>query len=417
MTNHAVLARTLPGPFAPRRDAPMRRGDHVRGSPWTVVRPLGQGGMGEVFEVEHALLGRRAALKILHRDHRGRDDLAARLYDEARMLASVRHDNLVDVLDLGVVEGDGRPYLVMELLSGRDLRSELLRVGAFSVPAAVDIVIDALRGLSVLHEAGIVHRDIKPENLFLCDDGRVKVLDLGVAEILGGEVMFARGGPSLGTPRTMAPEQCEGRPVGPPADLYAMGLVLYELVSGRGPFDNVDGIDALRFAHGQRKPPPPSRIAPQAIPANVEAIILRALEKSPEDRFPSAAAMAAALREARPGAPGPRGGRLSLVHSATIPSASLGHAIAPAAATKAEGFAPGPQLLTRPPSSSPVPPPASTLRPVVASRHACATTREPTSLRAAVSALAIAALALGLALGRLLPHDAPAVASPAAAAR
>jgi serine/threonine protein kinase len=376
--------------------------------------------MGEVFEVEHALLGRRAALKILHRDHHGRDDLAARLYDEARMLASVRHDNLVDVLDFGVVEGDGRPYLVMELLSGRDLRSELLRVGAFSVPAAVDIVIDALRGLSALHEAGIVHRDIKPENLFLCDDGRVKVLDLGVAEILGQEGAVARGGPSLGTPRTMAPEQCEGRPVGPPADLYSMGIVLYELVAGRGPFDAVEGLDALRFAHGQRKPPQPSRLAPQAIPANVEAIILRALEKSPEARFPSAAAMAAALREARPGAPARRGARLTLVHSATIPSAALGNAMVPAATTKAAGvpagraaFATGPELSRRPPSSSPVSPPPSTLRPL-----ARPIAREPTtSLRAAVSALAIAALALGLALGQLLPHEAPAAPPPAAAAR
>jgi serine/threonine protein kinase len=385
--------------------------------------------MGEVFEVEHALLGRRAALKILHRDHRGRDDLAARLYDEARLLASVRHDNLVDVLDFGVVEGDGRPYLVMELLSGRDLRSELVRVGAFSVPAAVDIVIGALRGLSALHEAGVVHRDIKPENLFLCDDGRVKVLDLGVAEITGEEGALPRGGPSLGTPRAMAPEQCEGRPVGPRADLYSMGLVLYELVAGRGPFDDVEGIEALRFAHGQRKPPPPSRFAPQAIPGPVEAVILRALEKSPDARFPSAAAMAAALRETQAAVPGRRASRLTLVHSATIPSAALVNAMRPAATTRAEGSAAsraarvtGADLYTNPPPSrDPTPPSSSQVRSIRASRcanrassMACASS---TSLRTAISALAIAALGLGVALGRLLPHDGPPSAPLAAPAR
>jgi eukaryotic-like serine/threonine-protein kinase len=178
-------------------------------------------------------------------------------------------------------------------------------------------VLQVLRGLSALHEANIVHRDIKLENLFLCADGHVEILDLGAAARMGFGAKGAEGdpkpqmfklgedvgerAPSLGTPRTMAPEQYEGKPIDGRADLYALGIVLYELLTGRGPFDDVSGLEALRFAHCHRKPIPPSRVDVQFIPPEIDALILRALAKVPEERFASAEAMAmeiAALRTA-----------------------------------------------------------------------------------------------------------------------
>jgi eukaryotic-like serine/threonine-protein kinase len=202
----------------------------------------------------------------------------------------------VDVFDMGVL-ADGRPFVVLELLEGRDLRAELSRMGVLSIPAALEIVAQVLRGLSALHEAGIVHCDIKLENLFLCADGHVEVLDLGAAERMGEEC--GERAPSLGTPRTMAPEQYEGKLVDGRADLYAVGIVLYELLTGRGPFDDVSGFDALRFAHCHRPPPRPSHSSPQFVPPEVDALVMRALAKSPNDRFLSATAMAMAIAALR----------------------------------------------------------------------------------------------------------------------
>lgn len=273
-----------------------RPGQQIHGTPWIVVKSLGKGGVGEVFEVEHERLGRRAAFKVLHQDNLFRRGLAERAANEGRLLASVRHANIVDVYDMDVL-ADGRPFVVLELLEGSDLRAALKRVGVLSVPAALDIVTQVLQGLSALHGAGIVHRDIKLENLFLCESGHVEILDLGAAERIGEEV--GERSPSLGTPRTMAPEQYEGKKVDGRADLYALGIVLYELLAGRGPFDDVSGLEALRFAHCHRPAPPPSRFAPQHVPPDVDALVLRALAKSPNERFVSADAMLAEMAALR----------------------------------------------------------------------------------------------------------------------
>ncbi|MDI1449286.1 serine/threonine-protein kinase [Polyangium sp. 6x1] len=349
-------ARSALSPRSSARSTPLRRGERAPGTPWIVVRPLGKGGVGEVFEVEHALLGRRAALKALLPANTERRGLAERIADEGRILARVRHDNLVDVLDLGLLSDDGRPYLVLELLEGRDLRAELGRIGVLSVPSTLAIASQILRGLAALHRAGFVHRDIKLENLFLCDDGRAKILDLGAAEPASGSEGPGARGASLGTPRTMAPEQFEGKPVDARADLYALGLVLYELVAGRGPFDDIKDLDALRFAHLDRTPAPPSWFAPQPIPAALDAWILRALEKDPDDRFASAEAMAAEIP--------------ALVAPLYTPTPREAEDTTPSA------FSPD------------VPRPRE---------RGVDTTR-----RAVVSALAIASLAAGLAAGRLL---------------
>jgi serine/threonine protein kinase len=203
---------------------------------------------------------------------------------------------VVRLLDFGQT-GDHRPYLVMELLEGYDLSELVARDGPMPVSKALVMIAEALDGLAAIHAAGIVHRDVKLENLFRCDDGTIKVVDFGVAKARWAAGSPTVPGVSLGTPRTMAPEQCALRGVDPRADVYAAGLALYELCVGRGPFDDLrDQPQALRFAHCARRPPPPSAIAPQPIPAAVEAAILRALAKSPDDRFQSAEEMAAALR-------------------------------------------------------------------------------------------------------------------------
>jgi serine/threonine protein kinase len=271
--------------------------------------------MGEIHEAEHAELGRRVALKVLHGQHLGRADLAARLRAEARLLARLRHPNLVEVYDLGVT-ADGRPWFAMPLLHGCDLRDLLSRRGPLPAPAAASLLAQALDGLAQVHAAGFVHRDVKLENLFLETDGTVKVLDFGIAKIahaagatdpgaspggLGAEPAESAEPaepPSwAGTPRTMAPEQCAGGAVDPRADLYAVGLALYELCTGRGPFDDLRGQDhALRFAHCRRPPAPPSALAPGSVPPWLDAIVLRAIAKDPGDRFQTALEMAAALR-------------------------------------------------------------------------------------------------------------------------
>lgn len=276
-----------------------RPGDRLPGTPFVVVGLLGQGGMGEVFEVEHADLGRRFALKMLHLHHLGRRDLEARMREEARALAALRHPNLIDVFDLGMTS-DGRLYFAMEALRGRDLRRELSRFGVLAVPAALGLMAQALDGLEAAHRAGIVHRDIKLENLFLCEDGSLKILDFGIAKFRRGAAGMTCHGRAIGTLRCMAPEQHASGDVDARTDTYAAGIALYELIAGRGPFDEMRGSDhAMRFAHCDRPPPRPSQVAPQLVPPGVEEAILRALAKDPSERFQSAAEMASALRSLR----------------------------------------------------------------------------------------------------------------------
>jgi serine/threonine-protein kinase len=277
--------------------------DPLAGTPYRTLRPLGAGAMGEVVEAEQAATGRRVVVKLLHRHLLRRDDLADRMRLEAESLAHVTHPNVVAVLDHGRT-ADGRPYLVMERLHGRTLRDELSAQGRLPAPEAVALVAQALDGLSAVHAAGIVHRDIKLDNLFACDPlpGRervVKLLDLGVAKVFPGKgpaplIISTEEGVSMGTPRFFSPEQATGAPLDGRCDVYAMGLVLYALMTGRTPFDHLRDVDALLAAHAETPPVPPSRLV--EIPAALDAAILKALAKQPADRFATAAAFAAELR-------------------------------------------------------------------------------------------------------------------------
>jgi serine/threonine protein kinase len=271
-------------------------GDRVEPTPYHVVRRIAAGGMGELFQVFHPELGRHAALKVLHRRHAHRADLALRMRDEARMLAGLSHPSLPTVFDAGTLE-DGRPFLVMELLEGNDLRRELARFGMLAVPSAIGLVAQALSALSVVHRASIVHRDVKLENLFLCADGRLKLLDFGIARSDEGARLGRTGcGVALGTPRAMAPEQHDAGSVDARTDLYAVGVALFELVTGRGPFDEeARTIDALRIAHCRKAPPAPSSLARQPVSPAFDRVVLRALDKDPARRFASADELRRAL--------------------------------------------------------------------------------------------------------------------------
>ncbi|MBK6513159.1 MAG: serine/threonine protein kinase [Polyangiaceae bacterium] len=297
MSTATLVAALRPTPRAAGRGA-LRPGAALSGTPYRVRARLASGGMGELFEVEHDDLGRTCVLKVLHTRHLTRPDLGDRLRDEARILASLPASAAPAVYDVGTLD-DGRPYLVMERLVGCDLRTELNRFGVLSVPSAARLGSLLLSALSAVHGRGVVHRDVKLENIFLTVEGDVKLLDFGVARRDCAELARTGRGVALGTPRSMAPEQHSASEADARTDLYAAGLVLYELVTGQGPFDeSARSVHALSIAHRHKPPPPPSSRAPQPVPPAFERVILKALEKRPCARFGSAREMAAALERA-----------------------------------------------------------------------------------------------------------------------
>lgn len=300
----------------------------VTGSGYRILRPIGRGGAGDVFEAEHLALNQRVVLKILRKRAQNRPDLVHRMRIEAMALCRLRHPNLVEVHDFGCT-ADGRPFLVMELLEGHTLREELKQRGRIPVLEAIEITRQILAGLGAVHRAGIVHRDIKLDNLFVCFSSQnqsrlhnaagknifksinknIKILDLGMAKVLAaGElsrepnlpIVRTDTGQSLGTPRFFSPEQALNNPVDARSDLYAVGAVLYTLIAGRGPFDHYDALYDLVRAHAHEIPEPPSTLCRSEIPIELDHIILKALSKQPEERFDSAEAFSDALSNCIP---------------------------------------------------------------------------------------------------------------------
>ncbi|WP_437297711.1 serine/threonine-protein kinase [Sorangium sp. So ce426] len=289
----------------------------LEGTPYRAVRVLGRGGMGEVVEAEHRALRKRVVVKLVRRALAHDPRFTDRLQVEARALAAMSSPHVVSVLDLGQTPS-GRPYFVMERLEGRTLAEELQRRGPLPVAEAIELVRQVLAGLAAAHRVGLVHRDVKLDNVFLCapgaaapGDARVaKVLDFGVAKVLDGALAGAApgappavDGPAyptdagllVGTPRTASPEQARCQPVDARADVYAVGLLMYTLVVGHGPFAHVEDALALLRAHVVETPAPPSRYAAQRLPAALDRAVLKALAKRPEERFQSAEAFAAEL--------------------------------------------------------------------------------------------------------------------------
>ena len=252
---------------------------------------LGAGTMGTVYRARLREDGSLVAVKFLTRvDH---PDALARFLREARLLLTVRHPNVVAVRE--VQEVGGHPYFVTEYVAGGTLRERLDRDGPMDPLTAVGLACDALAGLQACHDLGIVHRDVKPANLLLDGDGALKIADLGVARGIG-EAPLTEVGALLGSPTYMAPEQTRGLPAGPPADVYALGLVLYEALCGSPPF-RAETLPALLTAQ-QSTPPRPLRERAPHVPAKIAAVVHHALAKAPGDRPTSARAMAATLKQA-----------------------------------------------------------------------------------------------------------------------
>ena len=259
---------------------------------YQLVARLGSGGMGEVYKGVHTSIGSRVAIKVLHPTIRSEAETEQRFLREAQAVNRIAHEGIVKVLDAGRL-ATGQPYLVMELLEGRSL-SEQLRAGGLTIVDACRVMADVLDALAAAHAVGVVHRDLKPANIFLTRTGRTVVLDFGIAKLIGNEgpERLTRTGTAVGTPHYMAPEQIADREVGPATDLYSAGVVLFEVLCGRVPFDGP--LIEIMNAHLYGQPPPPQVLRPE-VPVAISEVVLKALKKTPADRFASAAAMRGAL--------------------------------------------------------------------------------------------------------------------------
>ncbi|RKH37540.1 serine/threonine-protein kinase [Corallococcus sicarius] len=265
---------------------------------YRIIERLAAGGMGVVYRGERLEVGKSVAIKFLHAWAARDDDFRKRFQVEARAMSRLTHPCCVSVIDFGVDQES--PYMVMDFVTGETLRG-LLRDGPLPPPRALSALRQVLAGLAHAHDQGIIHRDIKPENIIVTHavglGEQVRILDFGLAK-LRDEVTGITSGMMLGTPSYMAPEQIHGEPVGPPTDLYATGVLLYELLTGKKPFNATSNAELLRM---QREVTPPRLrdAAPDAgFSAELEATLAKAMEKAPGDRFQSATEFLAALEGA-----------------------------------------------------------------------------------------------------------------------
>ena len=258
------------------------------GGRYRLGKKLGEGGMGEVFEAEHEGIGKRVAVKVLHRGYGRSKDVVARFKREARVASRIDHRGITDVTDFGVTD-DNRLYFVMELLQGRLLSEALERSGALSLSEAVDIGLQICSAMTAAHEAGLVHRDLKPENIILVPRSggteQVKILDFGIAKELGPsdpEEMLTRPGTTLGTPEYMAPEQAAGQPADARSDVYATGVLLYEILCGEPPHTGTNAKEVL--LKKLQVPIEPIDKRRVGIPEELSTVVMRCLAASPDAR-------------------------------------------------------------------------------------------------------------------------------------
>ena len=270
-----------------------RVGAVVPGTRYRVLGLLGSGGMGSVYAVEHVELGKRFVLKALLSEFALREDLVARLRNEQRALGRLEHPSIVAVTDAGMTSG-AVPYFVMERLEGETLGARLKRLGRLSVVEALGVGTGVLDGLAAAHAIGVVHRDIKPQNVFLAG-GQPKILDFGVAKVTLAAASITARGVAIGTPRYMSPEQASGEPVDGRSDLYAVGLLMFEAITGRGPFDDARDPNEMLLAQLGRVARAPSAFAP-GVTRELDELVASLLAKDRRVRPPTARAAAAALR-------------------------------------------------------------------------------------------------------------------------
>jgi eukaryotic-like serine/threonine-protein kinase len=260
---------------------------------YRILERVGSGGMADVFVAEDLQLGRNVALKILHRRYAEDREFVERFRREASSAAGLNHQHVVSVYDRG--EYDGTYYIAMEYLDGRSLKQLVQHEGPLAPDHAVDLVVQILRAARFAHRRGIIHRDLKPHNVIVDDEGRAKVTDFGIAR--AGASDMTQTGSIMGTAQYLSPEQAQGVPVSAASDLYSIGIILYELLAGRVPFDGESAV-TIALKHVNERPLPPS-VYNSAVSPALDAVTMRALEKDPAARFRDADEFIAALEETR----------------------------------------------------------------------------------------------------------------------
>ena len=260
---------------------------------YRIQERLGAGGMAAVYRAQDLQLGREVALKLLYRRFAEDESFVERFRREASAAAGLQHPNVVSVYDRG--EWDGTSYIAMELVTGRTLRDLVQEEGPLDPVRAIDCTIGVLRAARFAHRRGIIHRDLKPHNVLVDGEGRTKVTDFGIAR--AGASDMTETGSIMGTAQYLSPEQAQGLAVTPRSDLYAIGVLLYELLVGRPPFEG-DTAVSIALKQVSEPPVPPGRVAP-GIPAELDGVVLHALAKDPEQRFADADEFIAALEEVR----------------------------------------------------------------------------------------------------------------------
>jgi serine/threonine-protein kinase len=261
---------------------------------------LGEGGGGIVYSARHRVLGRRVALKVLRAEMATFPGMLTRFMREAEAVNRIAHPNIVDIYEFRELS-PGRPYYVMELLEGRDLRTVLEEHGRLSPALALELLEPICRAVQAAHDAGIVHRDIKASNVFIAErngERVIKLLDFGIAKSMGGDAAgqgLTEPGARLGTAHNMAPEQVRGDKVDARADIYALGVVIYQLLTGQYPFQGSDPRQ-VALLHLTAPAPRPSALAP--VCAAIDAVVLRCMEKQAERRYGSAMELLAAFTQA-----------------------------------------------------------------------------------------------------------------------
>lgn len=260
---------------------------------YRVLSRLGSGGMADVYLAEDQLLGRQVAVKVLHHHFAEDQEFVERFRREASSAAALSHPNIVAIFDRG--EWNGTYYIAMEYVAGRSLKTIVRETGPLDPASAIDIVIQILRAARFAHRRGVIHRDLKPHNVIVDDEGRARVTDFGIARAGASDMTLT--GSIMGTAQYLSPEQAQGHMVTAPSDIYSIGVILYELLTGVVPFEGETAV-AIAFKQVSAEPVAPSALRPD-LPHSLDAVVLRALAKDPAQRYADADEMIAALERER----------------------------------------------------------------------------------------------------------------------